>query len=123
MDEIDEKKVTHLIIISVLLSLFVGVGVWAIFDHAVALRLKDDFYPFDRSFVGPNILAAIVQGMIVTLVVSALYPPIRHAIEKWVKKHKDEVMAHVSSENKFLHEKLDHVIKHHPDIPEFKGKK
>ena len=80
-------------------------------------RLSADFYPPDRSYVGPNLVASVVQWAIIALVAYLVYPPLRKAVDKWMKDH----ARHANAE---LHEKLDeaiklskHVIKHHPDIP------
>ena len=52
----------------------------------------------------------ITAGVIVFLTVSLCWPKIRHAIERFVKRH-------VSQGNAELHAKLDHIIHHSPDIP------
>jgi hypothetical protein len=53
------------------------------------------------------ILAAIATTL--------LYPPLRKAVEAFVKRH----IADGTAE---LHAKLDHIIEHHPDIPPYKSK-
>ena len=47
---------------------------------------------------------ALLQTVFYGAVGAALYPPTRRWIEREQKK---------------LHQKMDHIIKHHPDIPEF----
>ena len=84
-----------------------------------ALRLKTDFLPLDRSAVGPNLVAAVVQYVILALALSLFYPPMRKAIGRFMTKHKNDLKAHFSKENELLHAKMDHIIKHHPDIPDF----
>lgn len=51
---------------------------------------------------------ALCQTVVYGLVAIAVYPPLR----RWAK-----------SETDHLHAKLNHVIKHHPDIPEFDAAK
>lgn len=55
-------------------------------------RLSADFWPMDSSRVGPNLVAALVQWVIVVLVASFLYPPLRG----WIRAEIDR-----------LHDKLD----------------
>lgn len=59
----------------------------------------------------------IVAGVVVFIAVSLFWPRLRHAIERFVKRH-------VAAGNAELHAKLDeshrlmrHIIKHSPDIP------
>ena len=47
---------------------------------------------------------ALVQTVLYGAVAVALYPPLR----RWANREKEH-----------LHAKIDHVIKHHPDIPSF----
>jgi hypothetical protein len=58
---------------------------------------------------------AVSEMLVVAIFVSLLVPRVR----KWWARHIEELKAHVSAENKELHEKMDHIIKHHPDIPDF----
>lgn len=81
-------------------------------------RIKADFWPFDRSFVGPNLVASVVQWAVLALLVVVLYPPIRH----WFEAEFHRGRQHVSEELSQVHAKLDHVIQHHPDIPPFEPK-
>ena len=88
-----------------------AVGGSAALWHA---RFAADFYPPDRSFVGPNLVASVIQAIIVFLAAVLLYPPFRRAMEQ---------VAHRA--NVELHEKLDrnfaaakHIAKHSPDIPD-----
>jgi len=61
--------------------------------------------------VKTNIGAGVWWAVIVTIVTSIVYPPLRRAIEAFVERH-----VHAGSQE--LHKKLDHIIKHHPEIPE-----
>lgn len=75
-------------------------------------RFVQDFYPLDNSRVSPNIVASLVQYVGLAVLAYLVYPPFRRAANKWVK-------GHLQSENQLLHAKLDHIIKHHPAIPDF----
>jgi hypothetical protein len=66
---------------------------------------------------GPEALA---QTLVYGLIAIALIPPIRRAIERFTKRHVDSIKAHVTAEHKLVHDKLDHVIKHSKDIPDYK---
>ena len=110
----------------VIVAILCGVAVWSILDPNVYHRLRDDFWPVDRSFVGPNLLASIVQWALIAAIVSVVYPPIRHAIAHFIERHVDSIKGHISLEHQkasrereLMHRKLDHVIKHSPDIPDF----
>jgi len=99
------KKLAFLIASS-LTILFIII---AIFSDWFANRIIIDFWPLDSSRVGPNLVASFVQWIIVVIVASFIYPPLRYWIEAELNK---------------LHDKLDrnanlshHIIKHHPDIP------
>ena len=127
--EIDEKKVARLILGLSLIVIVCVVLIAAIVSPAIGDRLRSDFYPLDRSYISPNIVAAFVQAVFVTIILSALYPPIRHRVEAWVTKHKDDIKAHISAEHlvthdklQAVHERVQHVIEHHPDIPDFPNK-
>jgi hypothetical protein len=92
------------------LSALVLVAILLLFFHG---RVPADFWPLDASRVGPNLVASVIQWALIALVLYLAYPPVRRAIDQAVKRHTAE-----------LHEKLDHnarllqhVIKHHPDIP------
>jgi len=54
---------------------------------------------------------AILQTAAYAAIAVAVYPPLRKFIQR--EAHSGEAL---------LHEKLDHLIKHHPDIPDFKPK-
>jgi hypothetical protein len=82
-------------------------------------RFQADFWPIDNSHVAPNLLASLVQWALVAIVVALLYPPARRAIERFAKYHVDSIKEHVSQEHAAVHDKMDHIIRHHPDIPDF----
>src|SRR5208283_2709250 len=49
-------------------------------------RLKADFLPPDRSFVGPNLVAAIVQAAVVFTFAVLLWPPWRRRLHRFVDR-------------------------------------
>ena len=93
-------------------AMVVALVLLGIFWHA---RLTADFWPPDRSAVGPNLVASVIQWALVLIVASLVYPPLRKAIDRWAT-------AKFHSAHDALHSKLDHIIRHHPDIPEMEDK-
>lgn len=63
---------------------------------------------------------ALQQTVIYGLIAVVLIPPIRHAMERFAKRHVESIKSHVEHENAKVHAKLDHVIKHSKDIPDYK---
>lgn len=61
-------------------------------------RLTTDFIPLDRSTVGPNLVAAVIQAALVFLLAVLIWPPFRHAAERYIKSHTQP-----------LHDKLDEL--------------
>ena len=51
---------------------------------------------------------ALIQTVAYAAVAVAVYPPLR----KWATKEERAMRAE-------LHNKVDHIIKHHPDIPDY----
>ena len=76
---------------------------------SILSRVGSDFWPIDRSFVAPNLLAAAVQGLIVFLFVYAFWKPLRDRVDNWVRAH---LHAH----------HLAHVAPHHDVVLEELGK-
>ncbi len=64
---------------------------------------------------------ALQQTVIYGLIAVVLIPPIRHALERFAKRHVESIKAHAEAENKAIHDRLEHIIKHHPDIPDYPG--
>jgi hypothetical protein len=58
---------------------------------------------------------ALVQTIVYAGVAVAIYPPLRD----WAKREAEKFHATEKADREHLHAKLDHIIKHHPDIPEF----
>jgi hypothetical protein len=54
-----------------------------------------------------DVAATFVWVLIAGLVTVLVWPPIRRQVETIIKRHTAE-----------LHLKMDHIIKHHPDIPD-----
>jgi hypothetical protein len=48
------------------------------------------------------------------------YPPFRKALDKAATKHKNEIKQHITNELSEVHAKMDHIIKNHPNIPNYK---
>ena len=76
-------------------------------------RFAADFYPPDRSFVGPNLVASIIQFAVIFVAATLLYPPFRKAMERIAHEANAEVHAKLERNAKLL----QHVIRHHPGIP------
>lgn len=125
LDDIEEeaKKYGHLVVVAGCAAFLLVVLIWALVSHWFNQRLQADFWPPDRSFISPNILASLIIFDVVTLAAALFYPPVKKALDESIKLHKkaltEDIKGHVSSELSDVHAKLDHVIKHHPDIPEF----
>jgi hypothetical protein len=69
-------------------------------------RFLADFWPPDSSRIAPNIVAALVGGVVSVTFMLIFYKPFRDAVSRLIHRHTDS-----------LHAKLDHIIEHHPDIP------
>jgi hypothetical protein len=68
---------------------------------------------------GPeDFISLVIVGVLGALI----WPPTRRRIEVFAKRHVTEIKAHVTAEHAAVHAKLDHVIKHSPDIPPFPTK-
>lgn len=61
---------------------------------------------------------ALVQTILYGLIALIFVPPVR----RWAERHVHALKEHITAEHAKVHEKLDFVIKHHPDIPEFHPK-
>lgn len=92
----------------------VALAFWAVFDFA---RFEADFWPLDASRVGPNLVASVVQWGLVAFALYLLYPPFRAALDRYTRRHVDELKAHVEAENAHLHMKLNHIVRHTKAIP------
>jgi uncharacterized membrane-anchored protein YitT (DUF2179 family) len=115
-----EQKYGHLLVVGMSVLLLVATVLSAFISHWFALRLQSDFWPVDKSTVGPNILASAIQAIIVVTVMALCYPPFRKALDKAATKHKNEIKQHLTDELSEVHAKMDHIIKNHPNIPDYK---
>lgn len=94
----DAKRI---ITLSLLLVILASVVLSSLFDHGFWSRIQADFWPPDHSAISPNLIASIVQWVVVAAVATVVYPPFR----KWVEREIDHV-----------HTKLDHLIEHNPNV-------
>ena len=76
-------------------------------------RLSADFLPLDASRVGPNLVASVIQAVVVFLAAVLLYPPFRRAMEQIAEKANADLHAKIEH-NATL---MKHIIKHSPEIP------
>lgn len=86
-------------------------------------RLSPDFYPLDSSRVGPNLLASILQWIILLVIGVLLWPPTRQRIHRFVDRKTATIHDHLEeakADRQKLNAKLNHIIEHHPDIPPFR---
>lgn len=81
--------------------------IWATVYPTFANRLHSDFWPIDRSYIAPNIVAAIVQAVVVVIALSLFYPPFRHALERFFTRHKADLTDHTEKVMKAMHAKMD----------------
>jgi len=98
------------------LILLAGLIIFMVVDWT---RFVSDFWPIDKSTVGPNLLASVVQYAIILIIVALLYPPIRDRVKRYIEHHVDSIKEHASAEVDVVHETLAHIIKHSKDIPDF----
>jgi hypothetical protein len=68
---------------------------------------------FSWNVVRGNIGAWPYQTAIAGVVTTVVYPPLRDRAEAFLKRH-------IEAGNAELHEKLNHLIRHSPDIPDYK---
>lgn len=114
-----EQKYGHLLVVGSTLLLVVAVVVSSFISHWFNQRLQSDFWPVDKSTVAPNILASIIQAIVVVTVMAIFYPPMRKALDRAATRHKNDIKKHIHDELGDVHSKLDHIILHHPDIPPY----
>lgn len=119
----DERELTNLFVIAVCAVIAAAVVVSALVSHWFALRLEADFWPIDASRVAPNILASAVQAVVVVLVLAVVYKPLKRRIEASLQRHKNDLMSHAHDLHKELLARVNHIIRHHPDIPEYRRRK
>lgn len=62
-----------------------------------------------------DVVGTLVWVILAGIATTIFYPPLRRAVESFIKRH----LAAGTAE---LHAKLDHIIEHHPDIPPYTPK-
>ena len=72
----------------------VALGVATVFDAWLRSRLVSDFWPIDKASVAPNILASVVQFVLMVLLLGAFYPPFRHWLEQEFKDAREQRESH-----------------------------
>jgi hypothetical protein len=82
-------------------------------------RVSPDLWPLDSSRVGPNLVASVVQWVIVLIVASFLYPPLREWFKGSFGKIHTKLDAHhaaVLSQAADHHQQLiDQADAHHAE--------
>ena len=84
------------------------------------LRVVHDFWPIDQG-VAANILASFICFLAGSLATYLIWPRVRARTNAWVRTHLHEHRERMDVRFDDVHKKLDHVIKHHPDIPVLEG--
>ena len=79
---------------------------WHLLVHYLDLARHEFISTMAWEPVKTNIGAGVWWAVIVGIVSTIVYPPLRRKVSNFIQK-----------ENSDLHKKLDHIIKHHPDIP------
>lgn len=92
------------------LTVFLAIVACVVVFHS---RIGPDFWPIDNSRVGPNLVAAIVQGAVIFVLVVLLYPPLRRRVHRFVDVKLDGVKAHFDRHHRDLHARLDTLEAHH----------
>lgn len=85
-----------------------GLVVCGLLVYVFRDRLSADFWPLDRSFVGPNLLASGVQYVAVGLIAVLVYPPLRRRVSKIAHKFVDDKLAPVHDHFVELYSRHDH---------------
>jgi hypothetical protein len=87
------------VIVSSLLITFLAPHRWVwLWDH-----LYHDFWPLDSSRIMPNILASTTQWLVIGIVATFLYQPLK----RWIDAELDHLNA-----------KIEHAIKENPNVAE-----
>lgn len=60
-------------------------------------RLSTDFWPIDRSSVGPNLLASLIQAAVVLVVAALIWPPTRRRIHRYISGHLAPIHARLET--------------------------
>jgi membrane protein YdbS with pleckstrin-like domain len=83
-------------------------------------RLGADFWPLDRSFVGPNIVASIITWACVLIAGVLIWPPTRRRMHRFMDRKLDSIHEKLDTHKELhdanadslsaLHEKLDKLL-------------
>jgi hypothetical protein len=84
-------------------------------------RVAHDFWPIDQG-VAANILASFVCFVFATNATYLIWPHARRVANAWVRGHLHEHRKAMDVHLSELHRKVDHLIRHHPDIPDLPEK-
>jgi uncharacterized membrane protein YccC len=74
-------------------------------------HIGPDFFPLDKSTVGPNILASIIQWAVLFVAAVFLYPPWRRRVHRFVDGKLESIHAKLGA----LHGKVDHLDARHDE--------
>ena len=88
---------------------------WHLVVHYLDLLRHETISTLAWEPVKTNIGAGIWWAAIVGIVTTLVYPPLRRKVSAFITRH-------LKSETDELHRKLDHIIEHHPDIPDLPPK-
>jgi uncharacterized membrane protein len=87
-------------------------------------RFIHDFWPLDASAIAPNVVASVVQYILLGIAAYLLYPPIKRAVDAYTRRHLDELKAHVTqlhAETQAHAEDLHKTL--HARLSQLEGKK
>lgn len=75
-------------------------------------RLGKDFWPLDRSYVGPNIVASVMTWTFVLIVAALIWPPTRRAIHRFVEGKLEAVHDHIARDRREAKEHREWEARH-----------
>ena len=75
-------------------------------------RIGADFWPPDRSFVGPNLVAAVVQAIIVGVFIVLIWPPARRRIHRFLDRKLDGIHNKLDKAAHEMGQHRQHVHEH-----------
>lgn len=59
-------------------------------------RLGADFWPPDRSFVGPNLVASVIQATVIAIVAFLVWPPFRRRLHRLIDRKLSPLHDHLA---------------------------
>jgi len=78
-------------------------------------RIGPDLWPPDRSFVGPNLVAAAVQWAVLFVIAVLVWPPTRRRIHRFADRKLGEIHTRLDAHEALHAEhaaKLDRILEH-----------